>query len=147
MQSVSPLHAFTFLLQKKKLEENLIFFLAGIAKENYARLSKIFQLFEAGKLSKLPKSKQGLLSGRAECASCNFKGLRGLSEEVVAGLLDKVIEKEIDLKKLNTECKKIKDIKSMKLEFVKQTGLKTWNEAQERFPYYATEDRFAQFAG
>lgn len=138
---------FLYSIQKKKLEENLIFFLAGLGKENYVKLTQIFQLFEDGKLCKLPKSKQGLMSGRAECASCNFKGLRGLPEDVVTDLLDKVIKKEIGLKKLNMECKKLKDMKNMKLEFVKQTGLKTWNEAQQKFPYYATEDRFAQFAG
>lgn len=67
--------------------------------------------------------------------------------KLVGQPLDKVITKEIELKKLPLECKKIKDMNGMKLEFVKQTGLKTWKEAQEQFPYHATEDHFREFAG
>lgn len=129
------------------MEENLIFYLAGLSEENYKKLAKIFTLFEAGKLCKLPKCKQGLLSASVECAPSNFKGLRGLSEEVVSDILDEVINKKVDLKQINNKCKEIKDIKKMKIEFSKQTGVKNWSEAQQAFPYYATDDKLQQFAG
>ena len=101
-------------------------------------------MYEAGKLCQLPRTKLGLLSGRVECSSCNFKGLRGLSSEEVGNLLDQVIAKKIPLKKLSLDCKRIKDMKNMKLEFVKQTGVKSWEEAKQTFPHYACEDKLRE---
>ena len=134
----------SYFPQRRKLEENLIFFLAGLEKENYLKISQIFQMYEAGKLTKLP---QVLLSGRADCAPSNFKGLRGLSDDIVSDLLSKIISKELDLKNLNAECKKIKDMRNMKKEFVKQTGMMSWSEAKEKFKYYTSDDKLQAFVG
>lgn len=131
-------------MQKKKLEENLIFFLAGLEKQNYAKLVEIFHLYEAGKLTKLPKSKQGLMSGRAECATCNFKGLRGLPDETITELLGQIGDKKLELKQLNYRCKLIKELKKMKVEFVQRTSVKNWQQAQEEFKFYANEERLAK---
>lgn len=137
----------TFLLQRKKLEENLIFFLAGLSRDNYEKLTQIFSLYEAGQLSRLAKSKKGLFSGGVDCAPSNFKGLRNLSDDTISVVLDKVISKDLEIKKLNIACKVVKETKKMKIEFARETGVKDWAEAQQAFPYHATDDRLEQYAG
>lgn len=125
----------------------MIFFLAGLPQENYEKLLQVFSLYEAGKLCKLPKTKQGLLSGTAECAPSNFKGLRNLSEEIISDILDKVVAKKNEFKKIGLECRKVKEMKKMKEVFSSQTGVKDWSAAQKSFPYHATDDKLLPFAG
>ena len=86
------------------------------------------------------------MSGRAECAPSNFKGLRGMTSDVVSRLLSDVVNKTIELKNLNSECKKIKDLKNLKSEFVKQVGLGSWKEAKENYPYYVTDKKLQEFS-
>lgn len=88
--------------------------MAGLAKSHYEKLLKIFKLYEEGRLCKLPKTKKGLLCGGVECAPSNFKGLRSLSDDIVSEVLDKVLQKKVELKKLNAHCKVIKEIRRMK---------------------------------
>jgi hypothetical protein len=93
----------------------------------------------------MPKRKQGLLGGSINCAPSNFKALRGLDDTTVLRLLTKCADKEVPLQTLNTECKKIKALQHLRSEFVKETGLKTWEEATHQFPQHASDEKLEQF--
>lgn len=55
-------------MQRKQLQENMIFFLAGLSKKSYDVLREIFLLYE-----KKPKTKKDGLAKR-DCKGSNFKG-------------------------------------------------------------------------
>ena len=55
------------LLQKKQLDEGMVFFLASLPVRSFAVLKDIYSSYEQGSLIKLPKSKTGVNTGRVDC--------------------------------------------------------------------------------
>ena len=60
-------------MQRKQLQENMIFFLAGLSKKSYTVLKEIFRLYEENTLGKVPRAKKDALTKR-DCKGSNFKG-------------------------------------------------------------------------
>ena len=76
---------------------------------------------------------------------CNFKPLGGLDMPTIASLLKKLIEEEISIAEMAKECKKMKTLRDLQKAFVEETGVKTWDEAEERFPSFANAEALDQF--
>lgn len=51
----------------------------------------------------------------------------------------------MSLGELKEEARKYRDLKVIKSAFCKSTNTRSWKEAQERFPLYASEDKLSQF--
>ena len=60
-------------MQRKQLQENMIFFLAGLSKKSYIVLKEIFRQYEENTLGKVPRAKKDALTKR-DCKGSNFKG-------------------------------------------------------------------------
>ena len=43
------------------------------------------------------------------------------------------------------ECKKVKSLRDLQKAFIDETGMKTWKEAEEKFPSFASAEALDQF--
>ena len=69
-----------------KLTDNMIFLLAGLPRESYQVVQKIYQKYEAQGAGSIKTSKP-------DCKGCNFRELRNLDVPMVHTLLVKVRKK------------------------------------------------------
>ena len=54
-------------------------------------------------------------------------------------------EKELSIAEMTKECKKRKILRELHKAFVDETGVKTWEEAEEKFPDFASAEGLDQF--
>jgi len=55
----------------------------------------------------------------------------------------RVLDMELSIQEMATECKEIKRL--IQDEFVRQTGSSSWEEAEHKFPAFATTEAFDEF--
>ena len=70
----------------------------------------------------------------------NFKPMRGLNVKMAEELLESVVDMELSIQEMATECKEIKRLRDIQDEFVRQTGSSSWEEAEHKFPAFATTE-------
>ena len=75
---------------------------------------------------------------------CNFKPMRGLDMLTVKDILQRITEEKLTLTEMARECKKRKTLRDLQKAFIAETGMKMWEEAEERFPYYANAEALDQ---
>lgn len=63
----------------------------------------------------------------------NFKNLRGLDDNATETILEQVANKELSIAEMMIECKEMKKLKEIQEAFITQTGVASWEEAEERF--------------
>lgn len=63
----------------------------------------------------------------------------------ITSLLKQLTEKELSIAEMAKECKKMKILRDLQRAFVEQTGVKTWEEAEEKFPDFASAEALDQF--
>ena len=131
-----------FILQRVKLIDNMIFHLAALPKQTYDTLLQIFDEFES---SKLQVKKKSAFSYKPDCPGSNFRELRNLDDETVCTLLEQVRDEELPLSHLNKTCKRLKKISKLKQQFAQEVGVKSWEEAEEQYPLFATEAALERF--
>ena len=56
-----------------------------------------------------------------------------------------VAEKEMTIQEMMMECKEIKSLKEIQTAFVKETGVSSWEEAEESFPAFVTSEALDEF--
>ena len=86
-------------MQRKQLQENMIFFLAGLSKKSYDVLREIFRLYEENTLGKAPKMKKDRLAKR-DCKGSNFKGkndMKCASTTSLCGLVPGILTCTLDI--------------------------------------------------
>ena len=127
-------------MQKKQIDENMIFLLSTLSTSDYATLLEIFQKYEAGRLMKLPKSSSSGLC-KPDCKGSHFRGLRNLDVAVTSQMLVKVRDGTLPLSQLNKACQEAKKLRDLKKKFVELVGLSTWTEAKAKYPNFATEEK------
>ena len=69
----------------------------------------------------------------------NFKPMR-LNVKMAEELLERVVYMELSIQEMATECKEIKRLRDIQDEFVRQTGSSSWEEAEHKFPAFATTE-------
>ncbi|XP_064398767.1 uncharacterized protein LOC135345276 isoform X2 [Halichondria panicea] len=82
---------------------------------------------------------------KISCKGVNFKPLRGLEEEERRNLLQEVQCGELSLKDLSQKCKVIKKMKEIKLAFITQLDIGSWEEALQLYPTHTSDENLAQF--
>lgn len=63
----------------------------------------------------------------------------------ITSLLKRLSEEEISVAEMAKECKKVKTLRDLQKAFVEETGVKTWDEAEEKFPNFANAEALDQF--
>ena len=125
------------------LDDACIFFLAALPKETFSALEKAFDMYSKGEV-KGQVAKRGSLGKKLDLKGSNFK-LRGLDMEVVTELLTEVAKDKISITEMGAECLKIKRLRDIQRAFVKETGVKSWEEAESKFPEFTTAEAFDEF--
>lgn len=75
----------------------------------------------------------------------NFKPLRGLDLEVAHQLLMDVADKEMSIQDMMAECKSVKSMREIQNAFIRETGVPSWQEAEEKFPEFVTAEALDKF--
>lgn len=88
---------------------------------------------------------RGSFGRKLDLKGCNFKPMRGLPESAVTSLLRQLSEGEISIAEMGRECKKVKRLRELQKALMEQTGVKTWDEATEKFPNFANAEALDQF--
>ena len=132
------------LLQVRSLDDASIFFLAGLPKEVYEVVEKVFTLFSRCQL-KGQKSKRGGLGKPLDLKGNNFKPLRGLECNFVKELLGEVAEGEKMLAEMAAYCDKVKKLKNIQRSFMEEVGITNWDEVSEKFPSFCSAEALDEF--
>lgn len=101
-------------------------------------------LFENGKL-KEQKLKLDNMMCKPEFKQQYLAPIRTLPDEDQCNLLQKVIDREINLNDLKILSAQRKTILALRSTFVKSTNCTSWEEAQEKFPLYASDTQLSKF--
>ena len=126
-----------------KLIDNMVFYLASLPTETYKIVIRIFEMYENSRMS---GSKKRSSQYKPDCPGANFRELRSLDSHTVSTLLTEVENEELSLSHLNKACKKIKKMLKLKQQFAKEVGVKSWEEAEQQYPRFASESALERFA-
>ena len=85
-------------------------------------------------LTSIPEFKQHLL-----------QLLHHLNAEFQDEILQRVIDEEISLKELKEEATKFRALEAVKGAFIRCTSSRSWDDAVNKFPTFAVEDRLTRF--
>ena len=88
---------------------------------------------------------RGSVGKKLDLKGCNFKPMRGLDMPTITSLLKQLTEEELSIPEMAKECRKMKILRDLQKAFVEETGMKTWEEAEEKFPHYASAEALDQF--
>ena len=75
----------------------------------------------------------------------NFKPLRGLDLQVAHELLKDVADREMTIQEMMAECKDVKSRKEIQTAFLRETGVTSWEEAEEKFPGFVTPEALDEY--
>ena len=78
-------------------------------------------------------------------AASTLKNMRGLNSEMAEEVLESVVDMELSIQEMVTECKEIKRLRDIQDSFVKETGSSSWEDAEQKFPAFATTEAFDEF--
>ena len=87
----------------------------------------------------------GSVGNKLDLKGCNFKPLRGLDMPTITSLLERLTKEELNIQEMAKECRKMKTLRDLQKAFIQETGLKTWDEAVEKFPDFASAEALDQF--
>lgn len=82
---------------------------------------------------------------KLDLKGCNFKPMRGLDMSTITSLLERLIEEEMSIAEMAKECRKMKTLRDLQTAFIEEIGVKTWKEAEEKFPDFANAEALDQF--
>ena len=88
---------------------------------------------------------RGSLGKKLDLKGCNFKPMRGLDAITIKSLLDRLTKQELSISEMTKECRKMKRLRDLQKAFIEETGQKTWQEAERKFPDYANAEALDQF--
>lgn len=88
---------------------------------------------------------RGSMGKKLDLKGSNFKPMRGLDISTVTSLLEQLTKEELSIPEMAKECKKVKSLRELQKAFIDETGVKTWKEAEEKFPLFASAEALDQF--
>ena len=121
-----------------------IFAQATFKREVWQKVQIAMDMFEGGSLKdqKLKKSKSNSVP---EFKQHLLQPMHHLNTNFQEETLDRIIAGELSLKELKDKCIRFRASEAVKTSFVRLTNVRSWKEAQEKYPAYTTESRLAQF--
>lgn len=101
--------------------------------EKYGRLELMGQKVSTRVMKNMSQKESGLQT-TVDCPISKFKCLRGnLSDDEIERLLKKVDNGEMSFPGLESQCKKIKEIKDLQRHLIDQSACESWEEAKRRY--------------
>lgn len=88
---------------------------------------------------------RGSLGKKLDLKGCNFKPIRGLDASTIKSLLERLTKQELSIPEMTKEFRKMKTLRDLQKAFVVGTGVKTWEEAEMKFPDYTNAEALDQF--
>ena len=110
----------------------MVFFLASMPSPAYDIYCSLVHMYEND--SKKSASK-------LDCKGFKFKGLRGLDQNSVLNVLNKVKDGSLKLNNINNHCYQLKVLEKVKTSFIKLVGAENWEDARKIHPEYASEHK------
>jgi hypothetical protein len=104
----------------------------------------VFSTFAEGNI-KGQNCPRGSVGKKLDLKGCNFKPMRGLEMSTITSLMKQMMEKELSIAEMTRKCRKMKTLRELQKAFVEETGVKTWEEAEEKFPEFANAEALDQF--
>ena len=130
--------------QVRSLDVSSIFYLASLPSDTYQLLEKVFSMFAEGSI-KGQNCPRGSIGKKLDLKGCNFKPLRGLDVPTINSLLERLTREELSIAEMTRECRKIKILRDLQKAFIEETGVQTWEEAEDKFPEFAAAESLDQF--
>ena len=121
-----------------------IFSQAALSKPVWDLSVEVMDLYEQAKL-KGQKLRLATLLHKPEFKQNYLTPIRSLPVSDQCSLLQRVVDMEFSLNDMQREATKLKQQLALKLAFVKLTNVQSWEEAQEEFPHFATEEQLSRF--
>ena len=121
-----------------------IFYQAALSKEVWDLATEVMNLFEKAKL-KGQKLNLSTLLTKPEFKQQYLAPIRRLQPPDQTSLLQKVISGECSLSELKEAATEIKQMSALRAAFVRLVNVESWEEAQEKFPLFATTEELRKF--
>ncbi|XP_065913661.1 uncharacterized protein [Dysidea avara] len=129
----------------EKLDERLIYFLSALPNETFGHVRKIFDLHAQGELKTIARSKKGAKGQVPDLPGSSFKPFRGLDQDTLCQLMADISSKKLTFREAVSKCSDIKAIQKVRNCFMKVTGCKTWEQAEEKYPCYTSSEKLEPF--
>ena len=71
--------------------------------------------------------------------------MRGLDLQVAHELLKDVADREMTIQEMMAECKDVKSMKEIQTAFLRETGVASWEETEEKFPGFVTPEALDEY--
>jgi len=132
-------------LQKiKNTQIDTIFFQASLPKEVWDLTVEVMDHFEQADLRGQTRNFSNLIC-KPEFRQNYLTPIRTLAVEDQCSLLQKVINRTISLAEMKNEAAEMKKMIILRKAFVKCTSSQTWENAKQKFPFYATDNQLKRF--
>ena len=141
LSNVTTINFFIFYVQVRSLDDSSIYYLSSLPLDAYNLLEKVFSMFAEGSI----KGQNCPMGKKLDLKGCNFKPMRGLDMSTIASLLEQLTKEELSIPEMAKECRKMKTLRDLQKAFVQETGVKTWEEAEEKFSDFANAEALDQF--
>lgn len=115
-----------------------------MSKSTWDLATQVMDLFEQAKL-KGQKLRLASLIHKPEFKQNYLSSIRSLPVPEQCSLLQRVVDLELSLTELQVEATKKKQQSALQLAFQKLTNMETWEEAQEKYPLFVTEEQLSRF--
>ena len=123
-----------------------VFTQASFSEPVWEQAIKLIDLFENGKLHNQRLQKKNLLS-KPEFKPHHFQCLHNLNPAFQKSMLEQVINKTLTLSAMKKKAIEHRALQNIRNAFMKVTRISSWQEAQEKYPRHATEQKLSQFLG
>lgn len=105
---------------------------------------KVMDMFEEVGL-KGQKLKMSSLVSKPEFKQFYLAPIRSLDQLDQEKVLSKLIDGELSLPELRSECQRLKNMYALKAAFARLTNSGSWETAELKFPVYANEEQLTKF--
>ncbi|KXJ06147.1 uncharacterized protein LOC110243092 [Exaiptasia diaphana] len=140
------------ILDSSKDKMEFIFMLSSLREDVFNMWLDVVTAYETFKLKgQVPTTKQNRLAidgvkQKPTLTASRFKCIRGLPHESIVDLLTEVRQSNLSLAEMKTKAEELKAIGTIKAEFVKLAGMKTWEEVKQRFPLWSSTEKLTPYS-
>lgn len=121
-----------------------IFYQASLPKRVWELAMIVIDLYEQAKLKGQKLNLANLMS-KPDFKQQYLAPIRALDADNQCLLLQRVIDGELSLNELKTESSNFKQMQSLRLAFVRLTNSKSWDDAKNSYPAYASDAELCKF--
>ncbi|XP_031551140.1 uncharacterized protein LOC116288482 isoform X2 [Actinia tenebrosa] len=138
------------LFQSSKDKMDYVFFLSSLSSDAYGLLLEVIQKYEDYALNDQKQStaqnKKNIKNkSKPDLIASRFKPLRGLKEEDLIEVLSLLANNKLSIKEAGSMSVEIKTLYTARDNFLRISGISSWDEATRRFPEFTTKETLLSF--